>query len=221
MKSLCKPLRQWLGWQFTGGSNYVLFWRRTWECSNSVNSFFDLDQIAPIERSRGLCIFNFISCRRLLNIFILATKSPRGAKRRPCTKMENSKFSKNWNARFSVSNDIDFWSRKIHMAEKCLPKLKNCSSGSFLLLNFKRIENFEIGWKYNCKILRIEWHRFLPSKHSYGWEIVFKNWETVSHENAENQIKYGQQINANTLFGGISSTSVLRRKPGGQFTAGL
>ena len=45
-----------------------------------MNSFFDLDQIGPIERSWAHYVFNLIRCRRPFKILIVATKSPGGAK---------------------------------------------------------------------------------------------------------------------------------------------
>ena len=47
---------------------------------NSMNSFFDFDQIALIERSCAHYVFNLICSRRLFKFLIVATTSPGGAK---------------------------------------------------------------------------------------------------------------------------------------------
>ena len=47
--------------------------------SNSMNSFFDLDQIGLIGRLCVNYVFKLICCRRIFKVVIVATKSPGGA----------------------------------------------------------------------------------------------------------------------------------------------
>ena len=101
-----------------------------------MNWFFDLDQISPIGRSCGHYTFNLICSRRIIRFQRGATKSSGGANMMIFKKSKKLKLIENHNARCFASNDIDFWSRKNHIAEKKPPKLKQiCSS------QFKNIEN--------------------------------------------------------------------------------
>ena len=64
-------------------------------------------------------------CRRVFKSRIGATKSPGGAKMKKClTFFGNLEWIQNRNARFSASNNIDFWSRKSHMVGKWSSKIE-------------------------------------------------------------------------------------------------
>ena len=102
--SLYEVPRQWLGWQFIGGSKYaidrglaatgslnekfVFSFGENEDFSSLMNSFFDLSQIALIGRSCADYVFNLIWCRRLFKFWIGATKSPGGAKMKIFEKLE-------------------------------------------------------------------------------------------------------------------------------------
>ena len=54
-------------------------------------------------------------------------------------------------------------------------------------------ESFEIDQKHKCKLLGIEWYRFLVLKKSYGWKTMFKIRKTEFLKNVK-KIKKNETI---------------------------